>query len=309
MENAVLVHSPEYANWVFDKKHPTQGRRFLHGRNKIMLEAQRLKLNVWEIAPEYPSTEDLHLAHDDAYVFDVVIRGESNEWIGQRHDLGDLAKLFVGGTLTALDALIDYKSRLAIHLPGAKHHAMRDYSSGFCVFADFAIAAKKAVEWGHRVAIFDCDAHHGDGTEALTFKDDNILTFSVHEWGIFPGTGLTSDWKHRAFNYPLAQNSGDINLLSATENFLTVCEEFQPTIIFVAGGADGLKEDPLSSLQYTTDGYFRSMRMIREQYPDMPILMGGAGGYLPDSGTPEAWKSMALGLMDVPTERLVHPSL
>ena len=306
MEHAVLVHSPDYANWVFDPKHPTQGRRFLHGRNKIILEAQKRRLNVWEIAPEYPSTDDLHLAHDMDYVFDVVIRGESHEWIGQRHDLGDLAKLFVGGTLTALDALIDFKSKLAIHLPGAKHHAQRNHSSGFCVFGDFAIAAKKAVGWGHRVAIFDCDAHHGDGTENLTRKDENILTFSVHEWGIFPGTGLTSDWKNHAYNYPLAHNSGDISLLTATENFLTVCEQFQPTMIFVACGADGLKADPLSSLEYTVDGYFRSMRMIREQFPDHPILMGGAGGYLPDTGTPATWTASALGLMALPT-KVVKP--
>lgn len=302
MEHAVLVHSPEYANWVFDRNHPTQGRRFLHGRNQIMLEAQKRHLNVWEITPEYPSTDDLHLVHDMDYVFDVVIRGESHEWTGQRHDLGDLAKLFVGGTLTALDALIDFKSRLAIHLPGAKHHAQRDHSSGFCVFGDFAIAAKRAVEWGHRVAIFDCDAHHGDGTENLTRKDDAILTFSVHEWGIYPGTGLTSDWKYNAYNYPLASRSGDTSLLTATENFLTVCEQFQPTMIFVAAGADGLSKDPLSSLEYTPDGYFMAMRMIREQFPDHPILMGGAGGYLPDSGTPEVWKNCALGLMALPTE-------
>jgi acetoin utilization deacetylase AcuC-like enzyme len=47
----------------------------------------------------------------------------------ERHDLGELAKLFVGGTLTALDTLIDFKTRLAIHLAGAKHHAMREYSA------------------------------------------------------------------------------------------------------------------------------------------------------------------------------------
>jgi acetoin utilization protein AcuC len=302
MEHAVLVHSPEYANWVFDPKHPTQGRRFLHGRNQIVLEAQKRKLNVWEIAPEYPSTDDLHLAHDEEYVFDVVIRGESHEWTGQRHDLGDLAKLFVGGTLTALDTLIDLKTKLAIHLPGAKHHAQRDHSSGFCVFGDFAIAAKRAVELGYRVAIFDMDAHHGDGTENLTLNDENILTFSVHEWGIFPGTGLTSDFKNHAYNYPLAYKSGDIGLLTATENFLTVCEKCAPTMIFVASGADGLKDDPLSSLEYTSDGYFRAARMIREQFPDHPILMGGAGGYLPDTGTPEVWKNVALGLMAVHTE-------
>jgi len=303
MEHAILVHSPEYANWVFDKTHPTQGRRFLHARNQLLLEAQKRRLNVWEIEPEHCSTDDLHLVHDMSYVFDVTVRGESTEWSGQRHDLGELAKLFVSGTLTALDTLIDKKTLLAINFAGAKPHAMRDYSSGFCIFADFAIAATKATnEYEHRVAIFDCDAHHGDGTEMLLRRNKNVLTYSVHEYGIFPGTGLLSDWNNRAYNFPLASGSGDDALISATEGFLTACEEFNPTMIFVACGADGLADDPLSNLKYTPEGYFNSMRLIREQYPQHPILLGGAGGYLPDTGTPEVWKNASFGLMALPTE-------
>jgi len=66
--------------------------------------------------------------------------------------------------------------------------------------------------------------------------------------------------------------------------------------------ADGLADDPLSNLKYTPEGYFNSMRLIREQFPNMPILLGGAGGYLPDTGTPEVWKNASFGLMALPTE-------
>jgi len=62
MEDAILIHSPEYANWIFDKTHPTQGRRFLHARNRLVLESQKRGINLWELPPEYPSTEDLHSA-------------------------------------------------------------------------------------------------------------------------------------------------------------------------------------------------------------------------------------------------------
>ena len=41
---------------------------------------------------------------------------------------------------------------------------------------------------------------------------------------------------------------------------------------------------------------------IREQFYNTPILLGGAGGYLPDTGTPEVWKNATLGLMAVQTE-------
>ena len=303
MEHAIIVHSPRYGDWVFDDKHPTQGRRFLHGRNRIILEAQNRKLNVYEVEPKMATVDDLLLVHSSEYVREVIEEGYSWEWTGSRQDLGDLARLFVGGTLTALNELLDYKTRLAINLPGAKHHAMRDHSSGFCIFADFAIAATLATDqYDQRVAIFDCDAHHGDGTEMLLKKNKNVMTYSVHEFGIFPGTGLMSDYRHRAYNFPLAGGSGDDALISATEGFIEACNEFQPTMIFVACGADGLKDDPLSTLTYTPEGYFNSMRIIREQYPEMPILLGGAGGYLPDTGTPEVWKNATLGLMPLPTE-------
>jgi acetoin utilization protein AcuC len=301
MEDAILVHSPEYANWVFDPTHPTQGRRFMAGRNRIMLMAQDRKLNVYEIQPEQPTTDDLHLVHDIDYVYDVTVRGECTEWDGRRNDLGDLAKTFVGGTLTALDVLLDEKTLLAVHLPGAKHHAMRDHASGFCIFADFAIAATKATQLGERIAILDIDAHHGDGTEMLLKKNKNVMTYSIHEYGIFPGTGLLSDWKHRAYNFPLTHASTDEDLMTGVEGFLEACEEFSPSIIFVACGADGLKDDPLSNLYYTSEGYWRALRAVREQFPETPILLGGAGGYLPDTGTPEVWAYATLALMAVAT--------
>lgn len=305
MEQAVLVHSPDYANWVFDETHPTQGRRFLHGRNQIMREAQSRHLNVYEVEPTRASVDDLALVHDARYIEDVLIDGTSGEWLGVRKDLGKLAQLMAGGTLTALDELLNKKTLLAVNLAGAKHHAMRDYSSGFCVFADFAMGAMKATELGERVAIFDCDAHHGDGTEMLLRANQDVMTFSVHEYGIFPGTGLLSDYKNRAYNFPLAGGTGDEGLLSATDMFLQAVNEFEPSMIFVACGADGLADDPLSNLKYTEMGYWRALRQIREEYPATPILLGGAGGYLPDTGTPAVWKNATLALMATNTEVVI----
>lgn len=297
MEDAIIVHSPDYANWIFDASHPTQGRRFLHGRNQIILKAQDRRLNVDEIEPQFPHHDDLHSIHDITYVHEVIVKGICDEWEGTRYDMGELAALFVGGTLTALDCLIEQKTKLAIHLPGAKHHAMYDYASGFCIFADFAIAATKVTNMGKKVAIFDCDAHHGDGTEELLRNNKNAMTFSVHEYGIFPGTGLTNDWENAALNFPLVEGTGDEGLDMASESFIEAAKAFQPDYIFIACGADGLGADPLSGLDYTVEGYANTMKKIRSQFPDMPILFGGAGGYLPDSGTPDAWSEAALALV------------
>jgi acetoin utilization protein AcuC len=224
-----------------------------------------------------------------------------NEWNGNRSDLANLANLFAGGTILALEYLLRDETQIAIHFPGAKHHAQYDRSSGFCVFADFALAAQIASKrHGKRVAILDIDAHHGDGTENLTQDSDSILTYSIHEYGIFPGTGLESIPEQLVFNYPLGSSddsgepfSDDAALLRGIEKFILIASEFQPDLIFVACGADGHKEDPLSSLKFSVDGYRQVANKLKSAFPNTPLLVGGAGGYLPDTRTPEVWSAFA----------------
>src|SRR5437667_5619622 len=47
------------------------------------------------------------------------------------------------------------------------HHATRDRAMGFCYFSNVAVAALDALENGaERIALLDCDGHHGNGTAA-----------------------------------------------------------------------------------------------------------------------------------------------
>ena len=195
----LLVHDPAYGNWVLGQHHPTQGRRFIHGADLIAAQP-----GVRVERPQPASRTDLLRVHTADYVASVLQDYSCDEWVGARPDLADLATLFVGGTLTALHALLNGEERVAVNLPGGKHHAQADHSSGFCVFADLAIAATVATEAGHRVAILDIDAHHGDGTEALCRDMAQVMTFSVHQQGIFPGTGLADDASAQVYNEPLA---------------------------------------------------------------------------------------------------------
>jgi acetoin utilization protein AcuC len=289
-----IIHSDTYSQWVFDPEHPTQGRRFDKGLDAITMALEEDGRQYRIVEPEHATLYDLHRVHTVGYVSKVE-QGFSDEWSGARPDLGSLASLFVGGTLTALDSLTKTNG-LAVNLPGAKHHAMADHSSGFCVYADFAIAADIATEQGHRVAILDIDAHHGDGTEALTRRNPNVLTFSVHEGGIFPGTGLTDDKQHNVYNNALPHSSGGSSLLNAVDRFIEVTEPFDPTMLFIAGGADGHWRDPLSSLLYSLEDYEEAMWRVRMTFTSLPILFGGAGGYQPDGGTPLSWAAMIRGL-------------
>ena len=303
-----LIHSDEYKNWIFDPTHPTQGRRFNNARDLLITSAKKEGIDVVEVLPRTATEAELLRVHTPAYIDEVLNQHISTEWDGERPDLASLASLFVGGTLTALDALLTNKTKLAIHFPGAKHHAQSDHSSGFCIFNDFAIAADIASkDHDKNIIIIDIDAHHGDGTENLTAENLNVLTFSIHQDGIFPGTGYESHPEKNVYNYPLDSNQPDGNpnkddraLMSGVEKFCDLAKEFNPDLLFIACGADGHKEDPLTSLEYSVAGYIAVAKRLKERFPDLPILLGGAGGYLPDTRTPEIWAKVAVELAQIP---------
>ena len=298
-----LVHTDEYKNWIFDPSHPTQGRRFNNARDLLIATAKKKGIDVVEVLPRPATEAELLRVHTPTYIDEVVNQHISTEWDGERPDLASLASLFVGGTLTALDALLTGKTKLAINFPGAKHHAQSDHSSGFCIFNDFALAADIASkDHDKNIIIIDIDAHHGDGVENLNADNPRVLTFSVHQDGIFPGTGDESKPGY-FYNIPLQAGSGDKELLDAIEQFIDVIGardriwDWQPDLLFITCGADGHKEDPLTSLEYSVAGYIAVAKRLKERFPDLPILLGGAGGYLPDTRTPEIWAEVALSLV------------
>ena len=304
-----LVHSDEYVGWVFDQHHPTQGRRFTNAAKRLRELAPQSGVELVEIESDFfPSFDQLTTVHTLEHIERTLLDGQSGEWAGTRRDLGKLALRMAGGTILAADALLQGRAHTAVHFAGAKHHAMADRSSGFCVFNDFALAARyvfaskreiyspltKSMRRVRRIAIFDMDAHHGDGTEKLLQDSMRVFTMSVHDSSIFPGTGNYDEPDFHVFNRPLPAGAGDRELDSAVSDFALFAERFMPDMIFVAMGADGHETDPLSSLNYTIEGMTQAVRDIRRAFPEVPILLGGAGGYQPDDVTPEVWARMAI---------------
>lgn len=298
----IYVDTERYAQWNLGPHHPTKGVRYFNATTRIAELAPGHQVDVVTVEPRPASRAELALVHSEEYIASVLDSGDCPEstWAEPRPDLSQLAQLMAGGTLTALQALASEAVLTAVNLPGAKHHAQRDHSAGFCVFADLAVAAElvtrgKIGSWS-RVAIFDFDVHHGDGTEALLTDNDRVLTYSVHRFGngFYPGTGGSSLPEKHVYNRPLRSGDGNGELLEATQDFCERAAAFGAEIIFIAGGADGHVSDPLGGrhgggIEYTVAGVADAMRCIRECFPSTPILFGGAGGYLPTtSGDPLA---------------------
>lgn len=288
------VYTDAYAQWNLGPHHHTKGVRYVNATARIAELAGAHGVKIATVEPRSATREELALVHDQAYIASVL-DGDScpvSTWDEPRPDLSLLAQLMAGGTLTALEALASRSVLTAVNLPGAKHHAQRDDAAGYCVFADLAMAAElvtqgKIGRWS-RVAVFDFDVHHGDGTEALLAGNDRVLTYSVHRYGggFYPGTGAESLPEKHVYNRPLQSGDGNLELLDATRGFCELSAQFGAEIIFIAGGADGHISDPLGGrhgggIEYTVEGIAEAMKAIRESFPTSPILFGGAGGYLP----------------------------
>jgi acetoin utilization protein AcuC len=298
-----LKHTDAYDGWHFGG--PTNGTRSRLA-TKQFLELVDPALVTVTVSEPSDELDTLRAAvalgvHDDIYVRRVS-QGYSTEWgtngwDDHRPDLGALAVRMFNGTAELVREV--KPGELGIHWQGAKHHAMFNRSSGFCVLNDMAFAAKFLALHGHQVFYLDWDAHHGDGVEALTRSDGRITTFSIHEKGIFPGTGLTDSPLEGVFNRALAPGSGDDQLVAAVGEALSLdCLVPETTIILLAAGADGARGDPLSSLGYTLDGYQEAAKMVGRAARDLGarVIMGGAGGYRPEDLTPSVWAHTAHAL-------------
>src|SRR5204862_4079933 len=102
------------------------------------------------------------------------------------------ARQAAGAAIESARTAIGAKRTFSLMRPPG-HHAMRDRAMGFCYFSNIAIAALDALENGaKRVSIWDFDAHHGNGTEAIVANNPQIRFASIHQSPAYPGTGTKS---------------------------------------------------------------------------------------------------------------------
>lgn len=282
-----IAYTPEYLKWTGSHASP---QRAALAVEHLIARDEDIEFLDPDIRVLGDVIEDLKRVHAKRYIH-RVLRGEEPGHEGKLQ--GHTAAIMFQGTRLLADAIEanEYAPGVYFNPQGAKHHAAYSHASGFCVFNDMAWAAQHFTEQGLKVAYLDWDAHHGDGVEALTRANPNVLTASIHEWGIFPGTGVASDPAMHVYNYPLPSRSPDSELIRNVKAALEVIEAFQPDILLMAIGADGHTADPLTSLEFSLEGFTDAARKVGRyaKRAGIPILAGGAGGYTPFTYTPVVW--------------------
>ncbi len=183
------------------------------------------------------------------------------------------ALLAAGGTLDAVERVMDGRWRnafVAARPPG--HHAERAHAMGFCAFNNVAVAAAhlRARHGLERVAIVDWDVHHGNGTQHAFERDPSVYFASLHQWPLYPGSGLADErgigaGEGATRNCPLAPRSGDREWLSAFEDVvLRDLEAFAPQFVLVSAGFDAHADDPLGQTELTTGAYARMTNLLAQ---------------------------------------------
>ena len=153
---------------------------------------------------------------------------------------------------------------------------------GFCYFSHIAIAALDALGNGaERVAIWDFDAHHGNGTEDIVANNPRIAFASIHQSPGYPGTGLRSF--ANISNFPVAPLTPRARHLEQIEQALGLLVAFKPDLLLVSAGFDAYKNDPITEMTLLPEDFATCGRWLRETgLRAGAILEGGYSDQLPE---------------------------
>ncbi|WP_396610666.1 histone deacetylase family protein [Haloferax sp. S1W] len=274
-------------------RHPETADRLRAIRRGL---AKRHGIEYVDAPPAVKST--VAAVHDDDYVDELhdFCRGGGGNW---DPDTVAVEETWVAALASA--GLAEWAARSALSGDNGRqtpfslgrppgHHAVEDDAMGFCFFNNAAVAAQAVIDddLAERVAIFDWDVHHGNGTQDIFYDRDDVFYASIHEDGLYPGTGEVEETgangaEGTTLNVPLRAGAGDADYVySFEETIAPAVERFDPDLFIVSAGFDAHRHDPISRMRVSTEGYAMLTERVRDLCDDTDtalafVLEGGYG--------------------------------
>ena len=164
------------------------------------------------------------------------------------------------------------------------HHAFADMGGGNCFLNNAAIAAQHLRRGKARVALIDVDVHHGNGSQGIFYRRDDVLFVSLHRDPVdyhpyFAGHAHErgeGDGRGFNLNLPLPAGAQDDAYLAALETACTRIAAFAPDALVVSLGVDAHEDDPTAGLGLTFDGFRRiGARLAALGLPTVLVQEGG----------------------------------
>jgi acetoin utilization deacetylase AcuC-like enzyme len=197
-------------------------------------------------------------------------------------NIAEFARASVGAALQALALSRKGESVFSLMRPPG-HHATRTRAMGFCYLNNVAIAALATLNTGtRRIAIYDFDVHHGNGTEAILLNKPGVAFHSIHQAPCYPGTGMRNVGDN-CFNYPVMPLTPRNEYRSVLSSALDNLKSFKPDLVAVSAGFDCYARDPLAQGTLEAEDFYWLGQCFRKlDLPLFTLLEGGYSNELPD---------------------------
>ena len=282
----------------------------------INLVLKELTNKLIRIQCEEAKEEDLLRVHTEEYLNKIKEISENNSKNKNvtNHHLSEKdsydnfatyesAKLATGSLIEICKNILSKKIEhgyAIIRPPG--HHADMSTARGFCIFNSVAVAVKYILNKNDKIkiAILDWDVHHGDGTQAIFYNEQNPLFISIHRHDngkFYPfKTGFVGEKGEQNgvgynINIPLDTKCaiskgpsciGDAEYINIFEIIIIPClTEYNPDIIFISCGYDAGENDFSGCLKCSPFAYaFMTERLLSL---NKNLIFALEGGYTLDT--------------------------
>ncbi len=262
------------AKIIFSEKCLNFGSWHIEGPERVRRAYEILKEKGYEfLAPEPASEDALLRAHDTEYIWNLK-KGLVEDTDTPAYDnIYEYARLAAGGAVLAAKVNGFSIMRPPGHHAGRNGAALGAYTRGFCYLNNIAIAVKYL---NKPTLILDIDGHHGNGTQEIFLRDENVTYVSLHRHPHYPGTGYTSE--ANCLNFPLWADCGDEAYLKTLTEALSKVDMSRIEVVAVSAGFDTHMGD-LASLGLTERGYREIGKKIAAlKKPTFFVLEGGYSG-------------------------------